>query len=302
MAEHRSPPTDRDLVGELRRVDNAFAGLKAGRSDVVDRLLAGDTDELVRQSERHQRGSRLRAGATVVGTFALALATVVAVRLVPAVEPAVEPVAETTTRRLTTVALAPPAAALTTTTAPATTAAAQPSTAQPSTALATTTAATTTAAAKNPPPTLRQVQLRRPASGAPGALAAFSGAELRPLASGTRSTVPADAAAVDLDAVGVAAPVELTPGDDDVEEAVRGARRLAARGALDEAIAVLGALLERGPAPRVVDVVMVELARLQHRAGHGDEACITLSAHRRRFPTSDNATLVDAERARWSCR
>jgi hypothetical protein len=296
MAE-RTPPSDRDLIGDLRRVDEAFAHLKAGRSDVVDRLLAGDTDELVRQSERRQRTSHVRHAATVVGAFALAVATVVAVRALPGPD-------------------APDAVALTTTTPATTTPAtmtpalptATPETTTP--ALPTTTPAPTTAPAMIAPPpatvvatpALRRLPGRTTSSDGDGALAAMGDAGLQPLARPT-TTGPSttEAAGLMLDAVGMAVPVVLTPGDDDVDAALRGARREAARGALVEAIAVLDALLARDPAPRVVDVVLVERARLQHRAGRDDDACATLATHRARFPTSDAAALVDAEHRRWSC-
>lgn len=295
---------DRDLVAELRRVDDAFAGLKAGRSEVVERLLDGDTDELVRQSERRLRGPRVRAGATVVGALALALGTVVAVRLIPAAGApdvgADGALARTSPPAATAPATTPPPTAVTRA-ADATTVVTTMSTA-PATA-----AAPTSTPPPPPPPSLRRLPLRRSSAEARGALARLGDAALQPLsplsplALSTTAT-PDDAATLTPDAVGVAAPIEVRLADEDIDEAVRGARRLASRGALDDAIALLTGLLERGPAPRIVDVVMVEQARLQHRAGRTDEACATLAAHHRRFPTSDNVALVDAERARWSCR
>jgi len=296
MAERPAPP-ERDLVAGLRRVDDAFAGLKTGRDDVVERLLAGDTDELVRQSERRQRGARVRKAATVAGTFALALATVVAVRLLPAadgstVAHAPTPAAPTVTTPTTTATTTPA------TTTPATTTPAAPAIVATTPTIVPTTPVLVTA----PTPPLRRLPGRRPGLEAPGSFAGLDARDdLQPLPTADAPTLAGTTRPLALDAVGIAAPVAVAPGDADVDTALRAARRLAARGDLTEATAVLGQLLERGPEARVVDVVLVERARLLHRAGQVADACAALQTHRDRFPASDNAAIVDAERARWSC-
>lgn len=89
--------------------------------------------------------------------------------------------------------------------------------------------------------------------------------------------------------------------DDDVQEALLEARSLSQRGAPADAARVLAALLARGPSPRVVDVVSSEQASLLARAGQVAGACALWSAHRQRFPSSDNAAAVTAALVRWQC-
>jgi hypothetical protein len=148
---------------------------------------------------------------------------------------------------------------------------------------------------------LRRLPGRRPDVEAPGSFAGLDARDLQPLPTPGVPTMAEALRPLAVDAVGVAAPVVVAPGDDDVDTALRTARRLAARGELDEATAVLGQLLERGPEARVIDVVLVERARLLRRAGQTGDACAALQTHRNRFPASDNAAIVDAERTRWSC-
>ena len=67
-------PEPRDLVAELRRVDDAFAQLKPSRRDDLERLIDGDTDELVRQSNRALTRQRLRTAFAMGGSAAIVVA------------------------------------------------------------------------------------------------------------------------------------------------------------------------------------------------------------------------------------
>jgi hypothetical protein len=296
MAERHDPA--RDLVADLRRVDDAFAGLKTGRSDVVERLLAGDTNELVRQSARRHRRQQLQRAVTVVGAFALVLATVVAVRLMPGDRTGA--IAEATTVPSTRVPSS----------VPSTTGPANPTTTHGAASVTNGPAPTPVVVAAPvtapPPPTLRRLHTGH-VTVEHDALATMGTTGLLPLTpapSPSSLSTPEGGQALALDAIGVAAPVVVAPAsidDDSIDGALRTARRLAARGDFDGAVAALTVLLEQEPPVRIVDTVTLEQARLLSRAGRHDEACAALDAHRARFPASDNAVVVDAERARWSC-
>jgi hypothetical protein len=138
-----------------------------------------------------------------------------------------------------------------------------------------------------------------------GALSQSSFDALSPMATSDGRLGSAGGGAIDGAVVGVAGTasdgVVDRVVDDDVQDALLEARSLSQRGSPAEAARVLGALLARGPAPRVVDVVSSEQASLLARSGRVAEACALWSAHGQRFPSSDNAAAVTAALVRWQC-
>jgi hypothetical protein len=284
MAERHT--TDRDLVAELRRVDDAFGQLKASRNDVIDALLAGDADVLIAEGNRSLRAARVRQGLAAAGSACALVATIFVVA----------PVA--VDHRLTP----PPAVSG----APA-----RPAPA--STATATTTAATTapvataTTAPIRPMPVVTSTgpQLWQPVSTtlhkspAVVELSSTSVGLVEQASPSSPRRVRPRSLDVRVQGLAEAAPDVVT--DDDVQAAVVQARSLAARGAPAEAADVLGALLARGPGGRVADVVLSEQASLLAKAGRTEQACGLWSKHRQRFASSDNSAAVVAAQTRHQC-
>jgi hypothetical protein len=298
-------PEPRDLVAELRRVDEACANLRPGRDDIVERLLSGDTDELVRQSARRLRRDRVRRGlALTVPMLVVGLGAFGMVRLsghgdeAPVVAPGGVSVAVVAAPVPTTVAAAPASAE----------AAMMPTSSSPS-ALAVVESSVTSSVTSSAPavaplrlPRARAVS-RRIEQGPQGAVSSFDDTLLT-----ARLQLPTvalnarpEALGVPVDAVAATSQAPLSAGD--IDDALRTARRLAQAGHLVEAAEVLEAqLLAREPSSRVVDVVSLERASLLYRAGRQLEACAALVEHQRRFKDSDRAVAVRTSLVRWDCR
>lgn len=277
---------DRDLVSELRRVDDAFSQLKASRDDVVEALLAGDADVVIAEGNRRLRRARVQQALVALGGACALVATIFVVapvavdhRLTP---PAIRPVA---------VLVAP--------SVPATTAKAA------TTTTTTTTATAVPAVAPRPVVTSTGPQLWQPVTtSAPQspAVVELSDVAVVPVPStsahGLRRVSPRS---LDVRVQGLAEAAPDVVTDDDVQAAVVQARSLSARGSHAEAADVLGALLSRGPGGRVADVVLSEQASLLARAGRTEQACALWTKHRARFSSSDNSAVVVAALARHQC-
>lgn len=94
-----------------------------------------------------------------------------------------------------------------------------------------------------------------------------------------------------------------SPGvtDDEVDAALEEARALQARGSPAAAADLLGDLLARRPAARAADTIAFERAALLVRARDVPDACAAYAEHARSFPQSENAADVAAARARLAC-
>jgi hypothetical protein len=279
--------TTRDLVAELRRVDDAFGQLKPSRNDVIDALLAGDADVLIAEGNRSLRATRVRQGLAALGSACALVATIFVVapvavdhRLTP--PPAVSGVTAST-------------AAAPTVTATSTAATRAPAA----------TTATTTSTRPMPVVTSTGPQLWQPVSTtlhkspAVVELSSTSVGLVEQVSPSSPRRVRPRSLDVRVQGLAEAAPDVVT--DDDVQAAVLAARSLAARGAPAEAADVLGALLARGPGGRVADVVLSEQASLLAKAGRTAQACGLWSKHRQRFASSDNGAAVAAALTRHQC-
>lgn len=286
-------PEPRDLVAELRRVDDAFAQLKPSRRDDLERLIDGDTDELVRQSNRALTRQRLRTAFAMGGSAAIVVALLAVATSSAPSTPAIA-VAMTTPATATAAAAVPVLAV-----APTTPIATVTPTATPTvTPIATPTVTTSSRAVA----VARLQRLQGLAVAREwGTLSSSSLESLSPLVAIDGRLGSTAAGAIDGAMVGVADAVVDRVTDDDVQGALLEARSLSQRGAPADAARVLAALLARAPSPRVVDVVSSEQASLLARSGQVDEACAVWSAHRQRFSSSENAAAVVAALARWQC-
>ena len=290
-------PEPRDLVAELRRVDDAFAQLKPSRRDDLERLIDGDTDELVRQSNRALTRQRLRTAFAMGGSAAIVVALLAVATSSAPSTPAIAVAMTTpaTTPATATAAAAVPVLAV----APTTPIATVTPTATPTvTPIATPTVTTSSRAVA-----IARLQRLQGLAVARewGTLSSSSLESLSPLVAIDGRLGSTAAGAIDGAMVGVADAVVDRVTDDDVQDAVLEARSLSQRGAPADAARVLAALLARAPSPRVVDVVSSEQASLLARSGQVDEACAVWSAHRQRFSSSENAAAVVAALARWQC-
>jgi hypothetical protein len=286
-------PEPRDLVAELRRVDDAFAQLKPSRRDDLERLIDGDTDELVRQSNRALTRQRLRTAFAMGGSAAIVVALLAVATSSAPSTPAIA-VAMTTPATATAAAAVPVLAV-----APTTPIATVTPTATPTvTPIATPTVTTSSRAVA-----IARLQRLQGLAVARewGTLSSSSLESLSPLVAIDGRLGSTAAGAIDGAMVGVADAVVDRVTDDDVQGALLEARSLSQRGAPADAARVLAALLARAPSPRVVDVVSSEQASLLARSGQVDEACAVWSAHRQRFSSSENAAAVVAALARWQC-
>lgn len=276
----------RDLVSELRRVDDAFSQLKSSRDDVVEALLAGDADVVIAEGNRRLRRARVRQAVLALGGACALVATIFVVapvavdhRLVPStVATRVVPAAPTTTATTPSVA---PAAATTTASATAT---------------------------PRPVVTSTGPQLWQPVATEglrPGpAVVELPATPVTPVQAAPATTTGlrrVNPRSLDVRVQGLAEAAPDVVTDDDVQAAVLSARSLAARGNHLEAAEVLGALLSRGPGGRVADVVLAEQASLLAKAGRTEQACTLWAKHRARFSSSDNSAAVVAARARHQC-
>lgn len=286
-------PEPRDLVAELRRVDDAFAQLKPSRRDDLERLIDGDTDELVRQSNRALTRQRLRTAFAMGGSAAIVVALLAVATSSAPSTPAIA-VAMTTPATATAAAAVPVLAVAPTTPIATVTPTATP-TATPIATPTVTTSSRAVAVAR-----LQRLQGLAVAREW-GTLSSSSAESLSPLVAIDGRLGSTAAGAIDGAMVGVADAVVDRVTDDDVQDAVLEARSLSQRGAPADAARVLAALLARAPSPRVVDVVSSEQASLLARSGQVDEACAVWSAHRQRFSSSENAAAVVAALARWQC-
>ena len=286
-------PEPRDLVAELRRVDDAFAQLKPSRRDDLERLIDGDTDELVRQSNRALTRQRLRTAFAMGGSAAIVVALLAVATSSAPSTPAIA-VAMTTPATATAAAAVPVLAVAPTTPIATVTPTATP----PVTPIATPTVTTSSRAVA----VARLQRLQGLAVAREwGTLSSSSLESLSPLVAIDGRLGSTAAGAIDGAMVGVADAVVDRVTDDDVQGALLEARSLSQRGAPADAARVLAALLARAPSPRVVDVVSSEQASLLARSGQVDEACAVWSAHRQRFSSSENAAAVVAALARWQC-
>ena len=289
-------PEPRDLVAELRRVDDAFAQLKPSRRDDLERLIDGDTDELVRQSNRALTRQRLRTAFAMGGSAAFVVALLA---VATASAPSTPAIAVAMTTPATATAAAVPVLAVAPTTPSATVTPTVTPTATP-TAMPTATPTVTTSSRAVAVARLQRLQGLAVAREW-GTLSSSSLESLSPLVAIDGRLGSTAAGAIDGAMVGVADAVVDRVTDDDVQDAVLEARSLSQRGAPADAARVLAALLARAPSPRVVDVVSSEQASLLARSGQVDEACAVWSAHRQRFSSSENAAAVVAALARWQC-
>ena len=284
-------PEPRDLVAELRRVDDAFAQLKPSRRDDLERLIDGDTDELVRQSNRALTRQRLRTAFAMGGSAAIVVALLAVATSSAPSTPAIA-VAMTTPATATAAAAVPVLAV-----APTTPIATATPTATPTVTPIATPTVTTSSRAVARLQRLQGLAVAREW----GTLSSSSAESLSPLVAIDGRLGSTAAGAIDGAMVGVADAVVDRVTDDDVQDALLAARSLSQRGAPADAARVLAALLARAPSPRVVDVVSSEQASLLARSGQVDEACAVWSAHRQRFSSSENAAAVVAALARWQC-
>jgi hypothetical protein len=279
---------DRDLVSELRRVDDAFSQLKPSRDELVEALLAGDADVVIAEGNRRLRGARARQAVVALGGACALVATIFVVapiavdhRLTPTHALAAAP--STTTTTTTTSTTSTPTTPLAVTTV---TPAAAP---QPLTPVVTSTG-----------PQLWQTvstsALQRPA------MVELSATTVAPAqAASPHSLRRVKPRSLDVRVQGLAEAAPDVVTDDDVQAVVVSARSLAARGAYLDAAEALGALLARGPGGRVADVVLSEQASLLTKAGRTEQACALWTKHRARFSSSDNSAAVVAALSRHQC-
>lgn len=286
MADARM--NDRDLVSELRRVDDAFSQLKASRDDVVEALLAGDADVVIAEGNRRLRVARAKQALVALGGACALVATIFVVA----------PVA--VDHRLT-----PPAVAVR---APVAAPAAIGATPVVAAAPTTTTTAAVAAAPQRPMPVVTSTgpQLWQPVSTEAlpqsPAVIELSRTTVAPVQSASpHSLRRVSPRSLDVRVQGLAEAAPDVVTDDDVQAAVLSARTLAARGSYVDAAEVLGTLLARGPGGRVADVVLSEQASLLAKADRTEQACALWTKHRARFSSSDNSAAVVAALARHQC-
>jgi hypothetical protein len=277
---------DRDLVSELRRVDDAFSQLKASRDDVVEALLAGDADVVITEGNRRLRVARAKQALVALGGACALVATIFVVapvavdhRLTPPAVAVRAPVVAPASSAAMPVVVAVPA--------PTTTAAAAP---QPPMPVVTST---------GPQLWLPVSNEALPKSPAVVELSLTTVAPVQSTSPHNLRRVSPRSLDVRVQGLAEAAPDVVT--DDDVQAAVLSARTLAARGSYVDAADVLGTLLARGPGGRVADVVLSEQASLLAKAGRTEQACTLWTKHRARFSSSDNSAAVVAALARHQC-
>ena len=281
---------ERDLVKELRRVDDAFAQLRPGADEAFVALL--DEDPVARGARADRRGVFAVVACAVVVAAVFALSRGDAASAVAATTTTTTPTTTSPTTIPTTIptTTTPTSPMMTTMTAPTMTTPTMTPTAPTPTMMPT--MAPTMTPTMTPTSKLARVAVRGARPLAPRSDRDDVAVVAVPGGNGGASVAP-----IVIEGVGVGGRSDVV-SDDEVESVVEDVRALRARGRAAEAAAVVERLLARHVPDRVHDTLGYERALLLSRAHDDDGACAALRAHAARFPQSENAADVAARLAR----